>query len=122
MTNDAKALFVRVLDRMVQARWLRRYTFTDGKGFRLEWHTGGAQRAALLRGLASAERLFDSDNAALGFDEVAQSESRLIPGTDAETMPEAVAAFWRECVEELGLQGDAEGLNAMLHIAVDWGF
>src|SRR5215813_1940417 len=45
-----------VLDALVEARWLRRYWYADGVGFRLEWTPNGDSRAEQVMGLA---KLYD---------------------------------------------------------------
>ena len=41
-----------VLDAMVEARWLRRYWYEEGVGFRMEWTPDGNSRADQVKGLA----------------------------------------------------------------------
>ena len=45
-----------VLDALVEARWLQRYWYVDGVGFRLEWTPDGDSRAEQVMGLS---KLYD---------------------------------------------------------------
>jgi len=53
-----------VLDALVEARWLSRYWYQDGVGFRLEWTPDGNSRAEQVKGLA---KLYDVKESAGNF-------------------------------------------------------
>lgn len=120
-TNDeAKAIFTRVMDRMVQAGWLHSHTFTEGKGFHLNWTEAGAQRARLLHSIATAFRLNGHDyRPTVAFDKLAHGEHLPDYARSFELDPK-VAALWRQSVEELSLHGDADGLLGMVHVVLSW--
>jgi hypothetical protein len=46
-----------VLDALVEARWLHRYWYEDGVGFRLEWEPEGDSRAEEVKALAKLSDL-----------------------------------------------------------------
>lgn len=115
-----KALFTRVMDRMVEARWLDSHIFTDGKGFHLVWSLSGGERAVALRKIARTYGLMNDDRSAMCFDILAHGE-RLPRFVRAFELDAEVAAFWRECVADLRLRADEDGLMAMVHIVEGWG-
>ena len=117
--DESKELFTRVMDRMVEARWLKSYTFTDGKGYHLTWTEAGTERALSLKKIAESFRLIDDDRAALGFDVLAHGDS-LLPFMRPYKLDESVAGFWRESIEQVGLHGDQDGLLALVHIIIGW--
>jgi hypothetical protein len=108
-TNDeSKALFTRVMDRMVEARWLHRHIFTDGKG-----------RALCLKKISETYRLTSDDRAAYAFDILAHGE-RLPDYVRRIELDDTLAEYWRESVKQLGLHGDEDGLLALVHILKGW--
>jgi hypothetical protein len=112
------ALFGRLFERMLLARWLREVRFTDGKGWRLVWTVKGTQRAFLLRQIVVAFRLTDDDRAPIAFDIFTQGKgSALFPHWEKN---DDLARFWFHCVEDLHLHGDGDGLLALAHMVVQW--
>lgn len=118
-SEETKALFTRVMDRMVEARWLDSHTFTDGKGHHLAWSLGGGVRAIALRKITRSYRLCDQDFAAMAFDILAHGE-RLPANVRNVRLEDGEAACWREAVEALHLRGDEDGLMALVHIVDTW--
>ena len=60
-SDEMKAQFSDVMDRMVAARWLKNYTFTTGKGFHLGWTETGSIAALDLKIMAHDLELLDAD-------------------------------------------------------------
>lgn len=117
--DQMKALYTRVFDQMVKARWIHHYTFTDGKGFRPAWTAAGTERAVCLKKLSETYRLLSDDRAAYGFDKLAHGE-RLPSFVRPIELDDAIALYWRESIEQLGLRGDQDGLLIMVHIIEGW--
>ena len=120
MNPDSQAvskLFPEVLDAMLRAGWLEGHSFVEGKGHHLVWSSDGAQRAALIKRIAQTFRLLDDDRAAIRFG--VSSNGRALPGHAFPDEP-AITAFWFECVDQLGIRGDADRLLVMVHIANSW--
>ena len=114
-----KAGYTRIMNLLLQAHWLRSYSFTDGKGYHLTWDPLGTERSFLLKRIAVTYRLQNDDRAAVIFDKIARGETlpdyaRSIP------LDNALARFWCECVDDLGLRGDADGLLFLVHIVMGW--
>lgn len=117
--DQTKALFLRVMDRIVEARWLHSHTFTDGKGHHLTWTEDGTQRSILLKQVVTAFRLSSDDRAALAFDLIVHGE--ILPDWVPPFELDAdVSTFWKECVAQLGLKGDEDGLLALVQIIKGW--
>jgi len=118
--NQVRAIFERVAYQMVLAGWLKGYGFTAGIGHQVVWRTEGAQKALLLKEVSESFLLTESDNAPLDFNLVCKGmrppDGAAFPPVDIET-----TAFWLLCVEELGLDSDADGLLAMVHLVTGWG-
>jgi hypothetical protein len=119
-TNDTmKTLFLRVMDRMIEAGWLHSHTFTDGKGYHLAWTPSGTRRSIILKKISTYYRLLSEARAPLTFDRVAHGDQPpdFVPPFELHA---TVANFWRECVAQLGLRGDEDGLRALIHIVQGW--
>jgi hypothetical protein len=118
--DQVRVIFERVAYQMVLAGWLKGYGFTAGIGHDLVWRTEGAQKAILLKDVAEKFALTEDDNSPLFFHMackgMALPEGVAFPQIDIE-----VSAFWLLCVSELGLEGDADGLLALVHIVTSWG-
>lgn len=115
-----KTLFTGVMDLMVQARWLRSYTFTEGKGYHLTWTEAGAERACVLKKIADTFQLESDDRAPLVFDSYAHG-SPLPPGAAIKgELDQNILAYWRESVAQLTLPRDEDHLLALVHIATGW--
>lgn len=115
-SEEMAALYTRVLDRMVGAGWLHRYTFTEGSGYRLAWTLDGGTKAIRLAGIIDAMGLEDGDRNAALFDKFAHGE-RLPDGFGIlGDIPDAVTRDWREAVGEIGVRGDEDGLLILVHI------
>lgn len=114
--DDCKTLFLEVMDRMVEARWLQSHTFTDGKGHHLTWTSAGTERALCLKKIAETFDLSGGDDRPLAFDLVAHGES--LAGTPhrlAAPLDATIAAYWRESVAQLGFEpGSAFAATALL--------
>ncbi len=109
------------MDAMVLAGWLKAHTWTEGKGHHLVWNPEGAQRAGLLRLTDQMFGLTQADEAAHVF-HVACTGDRLLPAVGGPVeIDDSFAEFFTQCSRELGLDGDEDGLMAMVHIAVGWG-
>src|SRR5262249_42515671 len=104
MLTDAEmqGQFASMMDRMLVARWLLCYTFTDGKGYHLTWTVLGAERAVRLKEIAEAFRLKGDDRAPLMFDQVAKGESLPHETSFSGDLDNATANFWCESVRQLG--------------------
>jgi hypothetical protein len=99
-TDPLQVTRERVLDRMLNARWLHAFMFSEERGWRLIWTTGGAQRALLLKAIIKSYDLGDDDHAPLAFTILARS------GNFADIKPMAhpdVLVFWLQCCDEIGL-------------------
>lgn len=121
MTPDhVRVIFERVAYQMVVAGWLKGYGFTAGVGHDLVWRTGGSQKALLLKDLSEKFALTEDDNAPQYF-HMACKGLDLPPGITLPPIGIEVSAFWLLCVGELGLEGDADGLLAMVHVVTGWG-
>ncbi|HEX4265659.1 MAG TPA: hypothetical protein VH597_15090 [Verrucomicrobiae bacterium] len=118
--DESKALFTRVFDRMVLARWIHHYTFTDGKGFRPAWTAKGSTRTAQLSATIKGCGLDEGDKNALIFDKLMHGEPLPKGFKFLGKVPEEMAQHWREGVAELKLRGDEDGLLAMVHIIEGW--
>jgi len=120
LNNDQMhALFLRVMDSMVRSGWLHSHTFTDGKGYHLVWAGPGAQRAAILKRIIAAFELLKVERAPMGFDILAHGD-RLPDWVKPEELNAETASFWCQCVGELGLRRDEDGLLAFVHIIHGW--
>ncbi|MES2921525.1 MAG: hypothetical protein V4819_08265 [Verrucomicrobiota bacterium] len=121
MTPDqVRVIFERVAYQMVIAGWLKGYGFTAGVGHQLIWRAEGAQKALLLKDLSDNFTLTEDDNSPLYF-HMACKGLGLPHGIAFPPIEIEVSAFWLLCVGELGLEGDADGLLAMVHIVTSWG-
>ncbi len=121
MTPDqVRVIFERVAYQMVVAGWLKGYGFTAGVGHELVWRAEGAQKALLLKDLSEKFSLTEDDNSPLYF-HMACKGLDLLPGIAFPAIGIEVSAFWLLCVGELGLEGDADGLLAMVHVVTGWG-
>lgn len=119
--EQIEALYSRVLDRMVLAGWVHRYTFTDGKGLRVAWTDRGAIKAIGLGVIVDTFGLHNGDRGGELFDKAAHGEG-LPDGTGiVGDIPDSMYSDWRAWVGELGLRGDADGLFGMVHIVREWG-
>jgi hypothetical protein len=117
--SQMKTLFLRVMDKMLEARWLESHVFTDGKGHHLVWTPAGAERSVLLKKIAETYRLTSDDRAAYGFDILAHGES--LPGfVRPIPLDDTLATYWRESVGQLGLHRDEDGLMGLVHIVIGW--
>lgn len=118
--EQVRVIFERVAYRMVAAGWLEGYGFTAGAGHELVWRPDGAQNALLLRDLSDRFDLAEDDDTPLYF-HMACKGMGLPPGIGFPPIEIEVSAFWLLCVGALGLEGDADGLLAMVHIVTGWG-
>ncbi|MEO5916579.1 MAG: hypothetical protein ABIS50_20250 [Luteolibacter sp.] len=118
--DQVRVIFERVAYRMVLAGWLKGYRFTAGIGHELIWRTEGAQNALLLKDLSEKYRLTDDDQSPLYFQMACKGMS-LPDGISFPVIDIEVSEFWQLCVGELGLEGDNDGLLAMVHIVTSWG-
>jgi hypothetical protein len=118
--DQVRVIFERVAYQMVLAGWLKGYGFTAGVGHDLVWRTEGAQKALLLKDLSEKFALTEDDNSPLFF-HMACKGLELPVGIAFPPIEIEVSAFWLLCVGELGLEGDADGLLAMVHIVTSWG-
>jgi hypothetical protein len=118
--DDVRVIFERVCYKMVIAGWLQSYGFTAGVGHQVTWRREGAQKAILLKDLGERFKLTEFDNYPLYF----QLACKGIKGAEAIVFPPIpieTSAFWMLCVGELDLEGDGDGLLAMMHIVTSWG-
>lgn len=120
MTNDQmKALYSGVMDRMVAAGWLLSYTFTEGKGFHLNWSEAGGIGSMALKLIAETYSLADDDRSAVCFDKLTRGE-RLPPGVRPFKPDAKLAALWREAVDQLGVIRDEDNLLILVHTVLGW--
>lgn len=118
--EQVRVIFERVAYQMVVAGWLKGYAFTAGVGHELTWRTEGAQKAMLLKDLGEKYRLAEDDLSPLYFQMACKGMS--VPdGVSFPPIDIEVSAFWLLCVGELGLEGDGDGLLALIHIVTSWG-
>ncbi len=150
--NDAqmKALFERVMDRMVKAGWLLSYTFSEGHGFHLNWTEAGTLASVQLKKWAEALGLLDSDDRPVFCYELSKGHSLGGPFPDAMVKAQlaryvqsgfASSAELRDgnvcdlvltdsgrafhagllaAVDTLGLRPDLDHLLALFHVASGW--
>lgn len=118
--DQVRVIFERVAYQMVVAGWLKRYAFTAGVGHELTWRTEGAQKAILLKDLGEKYHLTEDDLSSLYF-QMACKGMPLPEGVSFPPIDIEVSAFWLLCVGELGLEGDGDGLLALIHIVTSWG-
>jgi hypothetical protein len=118
--DQVRIIFERVAYQMVLAGWLKGYAFTAGVGHELTWRAEGAQKALLLKDLGEKYRLSEDDLSPLYF-QMACKGMRLPDGVSFPVIDIEVSAFWLLCVGELGLEGDGDGLLALVHIVTGWG-
>ena len=118
--DQVRVIFERVAYQMVLAGWLKGYGFTAGVGHELVWRAEGAQKALLLKDLSEKFALTEEDNSPLFF-HMACKGLGLPPGVAFPPIGIEVSAFWLLCVGELGLEGDADCLLAMVHVVSSWG-
>ncbi len=147
---EMRTLFERVLDRMLEAKWLRSYKFTKGKGYYRTWHVDGAEKVVLLRDWVALLGLEDNrtrvvllyelchgSNPPMAVDpEMVEDvlrplkearfalDARFQPGLDVEILwtpaGRDFCARFVAMVDELALRGDIDGLNALVQIARAW--
>ena len=121
MTPDqVRVIFERVAYQMVLAGWLKGYGFTAGIGHEVVWRPEGAQKALLLKDVSDKFVLTEDDNSPTFF-HMACKGMALPPGIVFPPIDIEVTAFWLLSVDELHLNGDADGLLAMVHIVTSWG-
>lgn len=121
MTPDqVRVIFERVAYHMVVAGWLSGYCFTAGIGHQLVWQKEGAQKALLLKELSERFNLMDYDSAPLYF-HMACKGMTFPHGNPFPPIEPEVSAFWLRCIDELGLEGDQDGLLGMVHLVTNWG-
>jgi hypothetical protein len=120
MTNEQiKALYTGVMDRMVATGWLLSYTFTECKGFHLNWTERGGLQAMAIKRIAETYGLADDDRAPVCFDKLTRGES--LPADVRPFKPEPeLAALWREAVDQLGLIRDEDNLLSFVHTVLGW--
>ncbi|MES2661191.1 MAG: hypothetical protein V4689_21405 [Verrucomicrobiota bacterium] len=118
--DQVRVIFERVAYHMVVAAWLNAYSFTSGVGYQLVWRTEGAQKALLLKDLGEKFGLTDDDEAPLHF-HTACKGMKLPDGIVFQPIDIEVSAFWLLCINELGLEGDGDGILGMVHIVSSWG-
>lgn len=118
--SEAKKILETVMDRMVQAGWLRRYTYTEGKGFYLDWHPDAVVRVGTLRKIATTYQLADSETMVVSFSKVAQGASLPDAGLAGARPSQMVLTFWREAIEALGIFEDGDLLLGLVHVLHGW--
>ena len=107
------------MNSMVAAGWLHSHIFTVGKGHHLVWSEAGIQRSILMKHISESHRLNTDDRAPVLFDILCKGE-RLPADTSICEVEELISEYWRECVGELGLHGDEDGLLALVRIVIGW--
>lgn len=148
--SEMRALFGRIMDRMVEAQWLHSYTFTEGKGYHLNWIERGTLAAMQLKDWGERLRLLGADERPLLLFHLANGNlphpdsnaatvnAVLRPLADAGLASHAVfrsgvgcelvwtasgVAFCDEfigLVSELGLTIDEDELLILFQIAAGW--
>lgn len=103
-----------VLDRMVRAGWIEGYIFRVEKGVTIKWTTIGSRRALFLRGIACSYELNHGLCEARNFD--AKARTLIDPNLQIDELPREIAAFWRNCMNELGLEADNYDFSNLLPI------
>jgi hypothetical protein len=117
--EESKNLFTRIMDRMVAIGWLHSYTFTDGKGYHLNWTEVGTERAMCLKKIALTFDLKNDDRAPVAFDIIAQGDSLRGFVRPFELDPD-IAAYWCQSVNQLGYRGSDDDLLGLVHIVTGW--
>ncbi len=116
---EFRSAFGAIMDQMVSAGWLESYTFTVGKGFRLNWSLVGTQRSIIMKELIDTYRLKHDDRAAMVFDKICRGETLPSFAKHIE-IDHAVKTFWCESIDQIGLSRDEDTLLWFTHIIVGW--
>ncbi|MES2925025.1 MAG: hypothetical protein V4819_25945 [Verrucomicrobiota bacterium] len=106
-----------VLDRMAESGWLRSPASIEDGTIELEWTVQGARDLWLLKVISDSYSL-QSPEALIAFD-IRCHWGHDVPG-DSIPISEAVANFWRVCIERLKLPRSKEFLGELVHIAAEW--
>ena len=115
---EAMALLEKIMDRMVKAGWLLQYTFTEGKGFHLAWAPDAVVKVGTLRKLVATYRLTSSESMVVAFTKLAQGVSLADAGLAGPRPAKDVLTYWKEAVDELAVDTDADllvGFAAIIH-------
>lgn len=120
--SEIRALFERVLNRMLRAGWVHHFTFTEGKGWHINWIGDGIERACLLKQISISLRLNMDDRAPLFFDILAHGERlpETAPVDHNYRVDPTIAQYWSQSIDQLGLHGDEDGLLVMVQIVIGW--
>ena len=118
--DNPKALFERVMDSMVRAGWLHSHVFTEGKGHHLGWTPEGTKLAQSLQHITTFYALEDRDDAPYLFYVACHSGSLDTGHGGPVDIDPDIADLFRQCVADLNLYGDKDGLQALVHIVAGW--
>jgi len=105
---------------MVVAGWLRRYTYTEGKGFHLSWEGPGIERALMLRALFESVWAANFRACAVALHEIREGRVPRVERPPGPLDGDAVK-FLRRCLEELGDEISGDRFEVLIHVVVGWG-
>ena len=108
-----------VMERLLVTGWLKKFTFTENKGFRLAWTTAGAQKACLLKAVIDLHGLLDDCLAPMSFDNLWQGGSLPSFVRPAKIEPE-IRTLWCESIEQAGIDRTEDGLLFFVHVISGW--
>ncbi len=117
---ESDALYRRILQALVDAGWLHRFVFTEGRGLHLVWTEEGGQIALALRTIVRTFGLQHEDQGGMALHKLAQGAALPAGVVFKGEPPALLLEFWREQVDRLGLGEDAEGLLGLVHIVERW--
>lgn len=117
--EEIEKLYVELFDKMTLVGWLKRFTFTDGKGYHLTWTEEGSARSVFLKIIAEKFSLTKDDRAPHVFDTVAHGGA-LPSCAKPFKVDEQIIETWCECIDRLGIQGDDDRLLVLVHIVTNW--
>lgn len=117
---EPKEQFEKVMDLMVQAGWLKSYTLTEGKGFRLNWTPTGGAIAFFMKGIANRYGLDGDDRAPLCFDKSSQGLALPAGVTPVGTPEKSDTILWNANVKALKIERTEDDLLAMVHVFLGW--
>jgi hypothetical protein len=125
MTKDEiTAMYIRVLDRMVEKGLVKRYTRTPkGDGaydLGVAWTQKGFGAASALKQIALTYALGYQGGDALAFTNAAPGDRYLVDATQIPIEP-ALQAFWNAWAKRLGILHDVEALGVMGQIVGECG-
>lgn len=112
----------RVLDRMVEAGFILKYTFNSANnGFWITWTDNGREKGARLKEIIETYRLTHHPEGAMAFTEMAHGRATELPERCSREEPkDDDLKEWSESTDEMRLVGDSDGLSIMAQTIRYW--